>query len=182
MVYRNLRFIREYLGLTSTQVASQLKMNAFLYRKYEEGAMEPAIDLLLLLSAAYAIPIDSLVSKDVDSSWLEKEPGIRALSDLSTEDRLLTMQKNICVHCLAPCKKINYRILSDFCNQKRRILSERIKLFRENKGLDASAAAEIIQLNTDDYLSLEKGIYPPLVSQIVAIANYYGEEIRSFLE
>lgn len=182
MIHEKIRVIREYLNLTSTQVATLIKVNVYLYRKYEKGTMEPTMDLIVLLSIAYAIPIDSLFCNEENPLWYTDEPGIRALRSLPQKERLPKMQENLCKKCSFVSQRVNYRVISDICRQMRAAMADRLKTFRESRGIDIDSAAKIICLDNIDYLSLEKGAGFPLVSQTVKMARFYDVAIRSFIE
>ena len=61
----NIRFLRGRQNLPQQKVADQLLITRARYSKYEEGASEPPIEILLKISKYFKISIDLLVTVDV---------------------------------------------------------------------------------------------------------------------
>ena len=61
----NIRFLRGQLNLSQQKVADQLLITRARYSKYEEGASEPPLEILLKISKYHKISIDLLISIDV---------------------------------------------------------------------------------------------------------------------
>lgn len=68
----NIRFLRAKLNLTQQKVADQLTITRVRYAKYEDGASEPPIELLIRISKFFRISIDLLVSVDIRKYPLEQ--------------------------------------------------------------------------------------------------------------
>lgn len=61
----NIRYLRSQLKLSQQKVADALMITRGRYAKYEDGASEPPIELLLKLSRYYHVSIDLLLSVDL---------------------------------------------------------------------------------------------------------------------
>lgn len=61
----NIRYLRNQLNLSQQKVADALVITRGRYAKYEDGASEPPIELLLKLSRYYHVSIDLLLSVDL---------------------------------------------------------------------------------------------------------------------
>ncbi len=67
----NMRYMRAQLNLSQQKVADSLIITRGRYAKYEDGASEPPIDLLVRISKYFKISIDLLVSIDFRKYPLE---------------------------------------------------------------------------------------------------------------
>lgn len=63
----NIRYLRNQLGYSQQKVADDLIITRGRYGKYEDGATEPPIELLLKIARYYQVSIDQLVSVDLRS-------------------------------------------------------------------------------------------------------------------
>lgn len=61
----NMRYLRGRLGFSQQKVADSLIITRGRYAKYEDGASEPPIEVLLKISRYYHVSIDLLVSVDL---------------------------------------------------------------------------------------------------------------------
>lgn len=68
----NMRYLRAKLNLSQQKVAENLLITRGRYAKYEDGASEPPIQILLKISKYYKVSIDLLVSVDVRKYSLEE--------------------------------------------------------------------------------------------------------------
>lgn len=65
LLSENIRYLRSQLGHSQQKVADNLIITRGRYSKYEEGATEPPLDLLLKISRYYHVSIDLLLSVDL---------------------------------------------------------------------------------------------------------------------
>ena len=65
LLAQNIRYLRNQLGYAQQRVADDLIITRSRYSKYEEGASEPPVELLLKISRYYNVSIDLLVSVDL---------------------------------------------------------------------------------------------------------------------
>lgn len=68
----NMRYLRGQLNSSQQKVADHLLITRGRYAKYEDGASEPPIEILLRISKYYKISIDLLVSVDVRKYSLDE--------------------------------------------------------------------------------------------------------------
>ncbi|WP_297984961.1 helix-turn-helix domain-containing protein [uncultured Chryseobacterium sp.] len=68
----NMRYLRAKLNLSQQKVADSLLITRGRYAKYEDGASEPPIMMLMKISKYYKISIDLLVSVDVRKYSLDE--------------------------------------------------------------------------------------------------------------
>lgn len=61
----NMRFLRSQLGFSQQKVADDLSITRGRYAKYEDGATEPPLDIMLKISRYYHVSIDLLISVDL---------------------------------------------------------------------------------------------------------------------
>lgn len=84
----NLRFLRNELNASQQIVADALHITRGRYSKYEEGASDPPIDILLKISRYYKVSVDLLISIDLRKYKLEellKLPDNRILLPIKTD-------------------------------------------------------------------------------------------------
>ena len=68
----NMRYLRAQLGDSQQKTADSLGITRGRYAKYEDGATEPPIDLLLRISKYFHVSIDLLVSVDLRKYTIDK--------------------------------------------------------------------------------------------------------------
>ncbi|WP_286856649.1 MULTISPECIES: XRE family transcriptional regulator [Sphingobacterium] len=86
----NLRFLRNELNASQQIVADALHITRGRYSKYEEGASDPPIDILLKISRYYKVSVDLLISIDLRKYKLEellKLPDNRILLPIKTDSK-----------------------------------------------------------------------------------------------
>jgi transcriptional regulator with XRE-family HTH domain len=181
MIYEKIHAVREYLELSSTQVASLIKTNTYLYRKYESGSMDTPLETLIVLAIAYGIPIDSFLSHDVCVTDILKEPQIQQLHSVLIHERLSIMCQNICKQCSFPSRRVSYRVLSDIRNAYHIQLSTNLISIREAKGAKIAMVAEALNISEEEYESIEKGITFPPTAKILALAECFKVNLQSVM-
>ncbi|UTW61939.1 LexA family transcriptional regulator [bacterium SCSIO 12741] len=67
-VAKNIRFLRIQKGLTQEQFALELDITRSRVGSYEEGRSAPSIDMLIILSRYFNLPIDVIVKNDLTLS------------------------------------------------------------------------------------------------------------------
>src|SRR5690606_4336144 len=65
LLSENIRYLRSQLGHSQQKVADNLIITRGRYSKYEDGATEPPLDILLKISRYYHVSIDLLLSVDL---------------------------------------------------------------------------------------------------------------------
>lgn len=68
----NIRYLRTQLNHSQQKVADDLTITRGRYAKYEDGASEPPLEILMRLSRYYHVSIDLLVSVDLRNIALEE--------------------------------------------------------------------------------------------------------------
>lgn len=67
----NIRYLRQWKGLSQEQLADALKITRARIGAYEEGRNEPPLDLLISLSEYFHVAIDALVRGDLKKTNLD---------------------------------------------------------------------------------------------------------------
>ena len=74
-IAKNIRHLRTLKGLTQEQLAEELQTTRSRIGSYEEGRSEPPIQMLVIFSEYFKLPIDVLVKSDLtyaeDFSFIE---------------------------------------------------------------------------------------------------------------
>ena len=92
----NLKTIRANSGKTQKQVANDLGISLFTYRKYEQGTRRLADELLLQLSTYFSVSVDSILGSKFSASLFSptflEDSEMRsivnaAVSEMNKEDR-----------------------------------------------------------------------------------------------
>ena len=68
----NMRYLRNQIGYSQQRVADNISITRGRYAKYEDGASEPPLEILLKISKYFKISIDLLVSVDIRKYPLEE--------------------------------------------------------------------------------------------------------------
>ena len=75
IISKNIRHLRRLKGLTQELLAEDLKVTRSRISSYEENRSSPTIDMLIMLSDYFKIPVDILLRKDLtkatDTSFIE---------------------------------------------------------------------------------------------------------------
>lgn len=75
MISKNIRHLRHLKGLTQETLADNLKVTRSRISSYEEGRSAPTIEMLIIISDYFKLPIDILLRNDLtkatDSSFIE---------------------------------------------------------------------------------------------------------------
>ncbi|UIR57831.1 LexA family transcriptional regulator [Sphingobacterium sp. SRCM116780] len=90
LLAENLRFLRNEIKASQQSVADTLLITRGRYAKYEDGANDPPIEILLKLSRFYRISVDLLISVDLRKYRLDeilKLPDNRILLPIKTDTK-----------------------------------------------------------------------------------------------
>ncbi|HLT49265.1 MAG TPA: LexA family transcriptional regulator [Aequorivita sp.] len=86
LLSENIRYLRGQLGHSQQKVADALSITRGRYSKYEDGATEPPLDILLNISRYYHVSIDLLLSVDL------RKIALKELMDLPDNRILLPIK------------------------------------------------------------------------------------------
>lgn len=86
LLSENIRYLRGQLGHSQQKVADALLITRGRYSKYEDGATEPPLELLLKISRYYHVSIDLLLSVDL------RKIALKELMDLPDNRILLPIK------------------------------------------------------------------------------------------
>jgi len=86
LLSENIRYLRGQLGHSQQKVADTLSITRGRYSKYEDGATEPPLDILLSISRYYHVSIDLLLSVDL------RKIALKELMDLPDNRILLPIK------------------------------------------------------------------------------------------
>ena len=182
MICEKIRAVRENTELTSKQVASLIKTNVYLYRKYESGSIAVSTDALVFLSAAYKIPTAWFLMDEISIQDILDEPAVLHLRNVPEKDRTDVLRRNICEKCSFACQAINRYVLSDIRNAAISVLSANLIRLRTEKGAAIAEVADVLSLKDDAYCSFEKGVTFPTPGHILALAAYYDVSVADLIE
>jgi len=90
LLAENLRFLRNEIKASQQAVADHLMITRGRYSKYEDGASEPPIEILLRIARYYKVSMDLLVTVDLRKYKLEeilKLPDNRILLPIKTDSK-----------------------------------------------------------------------------------------------
>lgn len=59
-----LRAARKRAGMTSTQLGARVHRTAYTIARYENGAISPPVDVLVEISRALALPVETFLTTD----------------------------------------------------------------------------------------------------------------------
>jgi len=82
----NMRYLRGQLKCSQLKVAEDLMITRGRYAKYEDGASEPPLELLMKISRYFHVSIDLLLSVDLRRIPLKQ---IKMLVDIKSELKLI---------------------------------------------------------------------------------------------
>ena len=76
----NIKQLRKRKGWTQTEFARQLGVKRSLIAAYEEGRADPRISFLQMLCEKFALTLDELIDKKLDSTRLESPVDVKGKS------------------------------------------------------------------------------------------------------
>ncbi len=72
MIHKNIKKLRESLGLTQMQLAKYLNVTRSAYSYYESGKIFPSIQSLIKLSKIFGVSCDYILNEKVSSENLQR--------------------------------------------------------------------------------------------------------------
>lgn len=87
---KNLRYLREYYGLSKSELASKLKLNQSTISRWENGDMGANVDNAYDVASYFGVSISDLLGKDLNNNNIKPFDELEILfsknKDILTED------------------------------------------------------------------------------------------------
>ncbi len=180
-MHSKIKEIRMRLGLSEAQVSSLLNISCYKYRRFENGSLTLTVDVLILLSIIYDIPVDLLVFDRFSVDTIFKETSIKKLLNYSIKEKLSFFENNMCKYCTFGCNTINYRVVKNILVQFLNKFSKSLQNLRCLNLLEISEIAALLKVDVEYYLKLESGKIWPSVNDLVEISSILSTSINQIL-
>ncbi len=171
--------IRKYLDLTQTQASNLLNLSSYKYRWYEERNVEFPIELVLILSLIYGVPIDYFISDQYSIADTLSFDSIQELKELDNSQKLQAMKSNIVKHIPYKKKTISYRSINNIINKYKQRFAENLEKFRTEKGLEYDSMAKEFNVSEDEYMLMESKNFLPDKSTLLTIAEVLKVDVQT---
>lgn len=181
-MHSKIKEIRMRLGLSESQISSLLNISSYKYRRFEDGALTLTVEVLVLLSIMYDIPIDLLVFDKFNTDVIFEETSIKNILDFSEKERISILESNLCKYCSFNCISTNYRVVKNIIAQFLNKFSKRLYNLRCSKTFEVSEIASLLHIDVKRYLDLERGEVWPTVFELIAIVAVYDKPINDIFE
>ena len=123
-----IKALREGTGLSETQISSLLNISSYKYKRVENGSLNLTVDVLVLLSIMYGVPMSFLTFDRCETDDISLNKFIEKYKNLSENDVISILKFRICQYCTFECSSVNYRVTKN-------ILSRTIKSFSETSNI-----------------------------------------------
>ena len=173
--------IRIRLGLSETQISSLLYISSYKYRRYEKDFLIIPVEVLVLLSIMYHIPIDLLIFDKFSSETIFEEASIKNLLELPEKERFAILKSNICKYCSFSCDSVSYRVVNNILVRFLKNFSKNLQVLRYSKLWGISEIASTVQFNVEYYINLESGKIWPSVVDLIKLSSVFDKSVNEIL-
>lgn len=180
-MHSKIKEIRIRLGLSEAQISSLLNISSYKYRRFEDGTLTITVEVLVLLSIMYDIPIDLLVFDKFNTDLIFEETSIKNILDFSEKERISMLESNLCKYCTFNCTTINYRAVKNILITFQNKFSRNLYDLRYSRSLEMSETSLKLHTNVEHYLALESGKIWPSVYELVELSSVFTKSINQIL-
>lgn len=173
--------IRVKLGLSETQISSVLYISSYKYRRYEKDPFIISVEVLVLLSIMYDIPIDLLVFDKFSSEVIFKETSMKKILKLSENERFAILKSNMCKYSTFSCASISYRVVNNILARVLKRFSRNLQVLRYSKLWGIPEIASTLQFDVEYYINLESGEIWPSVYDLVELSSVFDKSVNEIL-
>ena len=166
-----LKELRIYLKLTETQISSLLNISSYKYKRFEKGELPIPVEIILLLSIMYNIPLDYIICDKYDISDLIKTliKNNSSLEENTTSVKII--ENNVIKNPYSTGTIINQKLIKSILCFYIENFSNNLTILRKNKNLEMQKVADKLSIDIEHYSALEKGISWPNIFELLKIAD-----------
>lgn len=177
MIHEKIKFIRLYYDLKENQVASILNMNSYKYKRCERDDKFVSVDLLILFSIVYGVPLTYFLSCEIMPSDFNKYIPLLT-QPFDNSDVILCLKKNICGYFNPPKKRANYETIILLLNDIYKKLGCKIKDRRNELGVEINEILKELEISYETYLLMEYGTFRFTIYQFQCILDMLDIDIE----
>lgn len=175
-----IRGLREILGLTEIQVSSLLNVSNYKYKRIENGDIEIPLDILVLLSILYDLPVDMFVLDKFNFENILNYITIEKMLNMTSKEKLETIYMNMLKHCSVNCNIINYRTIKSIVQNSLKTFSYNLYRFRTNNSIEKHEMADKLLIDIENYMLYEESKLWPNIKEIVYMSKIFNVPICTF--
>ena len=166
-----LKELRIYLKLTETQISSLLNISSYKYKRFEKGELPIPVEIILLLSIMYNIPLDYIICDKYDISDLIKTliKNNSSLEENTTSVKII--ENNVIKNPYSTGTIINQKLIKSILCFYIENFSNNLITLRKSQNLEIQKIADKLRVDLEHYSALEKGISWPNIFELLKIAD-----------
>lgn len=176
---RKIKFIRETLNLTATEISRFLNISSYKYIYYEKSSIDIPCEILLLLAKIYGISFAILIDNNIGENDIILELNKQSYNFKNKLDTLKKLEYNFANNLNL---KITYHLIKNTKETFQQNIINTIYtiLLNSNMNLnDFSNYVGISKKNIDSILKKKRFI---TVNELVCISNKFNISVDSFIE
>jgi len=170
-VNKKISIIRNTLGLTESDISSVLNISSYKYRNFEKGTLEIPMEIVVLISLAYEIPICYLIFDKYSSKTILELDSIIRLKHQNRVAILDTIKNNICRVNSYNYNSINYSVIKNVLKNVLKFFSDNLIEIRKDKSIEAVELATMLSMPEKEYSRLEEGIKFPNIYTLFKLSE-----------
>lgn len=176
-----IKALREGTGLSETQISSLLNISSYKYKRVENGSLNLTVDVLVLLSIMYGVPMSFLTFDRNETDDISLNKFIEKYKNLSENDVISILKFRICQYCTFECSSVNYRVTKNILSRTIKSFSENLYNLRRKESLELSDICSKLQIDIKHYRTLEEGKMWPTLYELENLALIYSKPIDKIL-
>ena len=171
--------VRLALELTEPEVSSLLNISSYKYKRFESNLFDIDTESLLLLSVAYGISMDYLIS---DLYTIEDIFRLQSMTELCKikEKVLEKIDLNLCKAYNMNIEKSSYRTRRILVKKATIVFSKNLSKNRRENKMTVAEVAKRIGTDEKSYLCFENAKSVPIPMQLLLLSEIFKVTIQDF--
>lgn len=166
MIPKKIKAVRELLGISEAQVSNIIFVNSYKYKRSEGDIAYLTTEMLILLSIIYRVPFEKFLLDEYTIEDIINSDYLISLKGLGKDQIEIILKDNLCLYFPKKRKKANSTTIDLINKNERTGFRNNLKSIRENHNFEASQMAEILEIETEEYVGLETRSVLPNPTQL----------------
>lgn len=166
MIPKKIKAVRELLGISETMVSNIIYVNSYTYKRSEGDVAYLTTEMLILLSIVYGVPFEKFLLDEFNVEDIIGDEYLNSLKELGKDQIEIILKDNLCLYFPKKRKKSNSTTIDLINQNERRGFRNNLKSIREGYNFDVSQMAEILEIDTEQYVALEMRSVLPNPTQL----------------
>lgn len=171
MIPEKIKAIRMLLGITEAQVSNMIFMNSYKYKRSESDVAYLSTENLILLSVIYKVPFEKFLFAKYSIEDLVNNEYLNSIKDLEKEQIEVILKNNLCSYFTPKRTKANSTTIDLIIKNEREKFRDNLKSIRERRRWNIYQMADLLGVDTMEYLSLENSSTMPKPVQLMELVE-----------